>query len=135
MRKTRNAQERFWEKVEKTDTCWVWQGSLTDLGYGKFFAGSDKGIVSAHRFAYKSLIKKIGPSMTIDHLCRNKFCVNPAHLEEVTIEENIRRALPFVNRKHVRREERTECIYGHPYTPENTMLIRGGRACKVCYAK
>lgn len=134
MRKVWKAEERFWEKVEKTETCWVWQGSLSNQGYGRFTLVAKK-IVFAHRYAYELLVKKIEPELTIDHLCRNRFCVNPAHLEEVTLEENIRRALPFSNHNHVQREDRTECIYGHPYTSENTLLIYGGRSCKICYEK
>jgi hypothetical protein len=80
---------RFWSKVSKTDACWLWTGTLDAKGYGQFWDG--QVIARAPRFAYEFLVDAIPEGLTIDHLCRVVACVNPAHLEPVTSEENTRR--------------------------------------------
>lgn len=80
---------RFWSKVSKTDTCWLWTGTLDVKGYGQFWDG--RVIARAPRFAYTFLVGPIPEGLTIDHLCRVVACVNPVHLEPVTSEENSRR--------------------------------------------
>jgi hypothetical protein len=77
--------ERFIEKVQKTDTCWNWFGHRNPKGYGKF------GVMYAHRWSYEHYKRAIPEGWQIDHLCRNTSCVNPDHLEAVTLEENVRR--------------------------------------------
>ena len=80
--------ERFWRYVHKTDTCWIWTGALSK-GYGRFCVSQRPTVcVSAHRFAYRELVGHLEDDMTLDHLCRNKACVNPQHLEPVTAKEN-----------------------------------------------
>ena len=89
---TRPAPERFWEKVDKAgqDECWLWTANKTaPNGHGRFLGPG--GQVMAHRFAYELLVGPIPEGLVIDHLCRVRLCVNPAHLEPVTAEENIRR--------------------------------------------
>lgn len=84
----RPTQERFWEKVSVAgpNECWQWRGSVTAGGYGNFkFAGSNE---YAHRAAYMLSVGEIPEGLHIDHLCRNRLCVNPAHLEPVTQREN-----------------------------------------------
>lgn len=76
----------FWSHVEKTDTCWLWTGRKEKAGYGKYC-----GTV-AHRWAYRELVGPIPAGLTLDHLCYVRHCVNPAHLEPVTLLENVRRA-------------------------------------------
>ena len=73
---------RFWAKVNKTDGCWEWSGAINTGGYGSFWNGIRE--VKAHRFAYELLCEQIRDGLTLDHLCRNRSCVNPAHLEPVT---------------------------------------------------
>lgn len=85
--------DRFMEKIfVAPDGCWLWLGSVHKNGYGKFrFAGR---VEYAHRVAYLSFVGEIASGLVIDHLCRKRSCVNPAHLEAVTSSENTRRGLP-----------------------------------------
>lgn len=86
-------EEHFWIKVQKIPGgCWNWLGG-TSRGYGIF-----RG-VKAHRWSYEHLVGPIGEGMVIDHLCRNPSCVNPGHLEQVTVAENNRRAREGVLRR------------------------------------
>lgn len=84
-------EDYFWAKVEQQDdTCWQWKGASQKKGYGNFWEG--KAVLLAHRYAYLLLVGPIPEDRELDHLCRNRGCVNPLHLEPVTHEENIRRA-------------------------------------------
>lgn len=81
---------RFWSKVEKTGTCWNWKACVYDSGYGYY---SIKHIMHrAHRLSYEFFYGAIPEGLVLDHLCYNKKCVNPDHLEPVTVLENNRRA-------------------------------------------
>lgn len=95
---------RFWEKVLVTPGgCWTWAGSprnRPDL-YGRFRVHGTS--VAVHRFSYELHIGTIPDGLQIDHLCRNKRCVNPEHLEAVTQAENVRRAIPYANRPKANR--------------------------------
>lgn len=86
----RTEADRFWWKVHKTTTCWIWRGVLDRDGYGQFGVGRKN--LRAHRWAYESVVGPIPEGLEIDHLCRVKSCVNPLHMEPVTKTENIRRA-------------------------------------------
>lgn len=83
--------ERFWPKVNKTDTCWLWTGSLNNRGYGMVWDIRTQKPMLAHRASYELLVGDIPRGLTLDHLCSTPECVNPAHLEPVTHAENIRR--------------------------------------------
>lgn len=115
--------ERFWAKVEKTDHCWLWHGAVSSYtGYGSI--GHNGKTCVAHRMAYLLVKGAIPDGLELDHLCRNRLCVNPDHLEPVTHLENMRRGALAT---------RTHCIHGHEYTPENTYLApAGGRRCRQC---
>ena len=87
-------EERFWAKVRKTRTCWLWTGAISDTGYGAFNRGSgraNRDYISSHRFAYELVVGPIAEGLHLDHLCQVKACCNPAHLEPVTPAENNRR--------------------------------------------
>ena len=125
MSAARPVEDRFWEKVNLgcPDDCWEWTASRLPKGYGQF--GVAKGHqVYAHRFAYELVVGPIPTGLHIDHLCNNKSCCNPAHLEPVTPRENTRRWAATI----------THCKNGHEYTLENTYRRRdtGGRQCKEC---
>jgi hypothetical protein len=88
---TEAQQEKFWAKVEvhQPAACWEWTGRMGDQGYGIF--GYRETVFNPHRVAYTLLIEPIPDGMVIDHLCRNRRCVNPDHLQVVSHEENTRR--------------------------------------------
>ena len=125
-RQRRPIEERFWPKVQKTETCWLWTGALKSGGYGQFFA---EKYALAHRVAYELVVGPIPEGLTLDHLCRVHNCVNPAHLEPVTNGENLRRGMGPTG-IHARA---THCPKGHEYTVENTYRNKKGwRTCRAC---
>lgn len=129
----RSVSERFWSKVAQgKGDCWVWTGAAMPSGYGRFGIGGNKGVL-AHRWAYEHMVSQIPDGLVIDHLCRNRSCVNPWHLEPVTQKVNVQRG----RAAEVMRSWRsgaTHCIRGHEFSPENTRVrSNGSRACKTCH--
>ena len=123
-----DAEARFWAKVEKTGSCWLWNGQRAHDGYGIFSVGvpPKRYGTGAHRFAWEYTHGEIPEGMQIDHLCRVRDCVNPDHLEVVTPKVNSERARSFIPPVE-------ECIRGHAYTEANTYVARDGwRSCKTC---
>ena len=119
--------ERFWRKVDKSGDCWVWRGPLNAYGYGNFHIEGKTH--QSHRLSYESLRGPIPDGFEIDHLCRNRRCINPDHLEPVTPYVNNMRSFSFaaVNAR------KTHCPKGHPLDGDN--LYRhpnGGRMCRTC---
>lgn len=113
------------------DGCWEWQGALLKGGYGTIALTRTGRVTTAHRFAYSRFVAEPVKGMHIDHLCRNRRCVNPAHLEMVTAQENILRGegIPAQNAK------KTHCKRGHALTPENIYAGWKYRTCKICMRK
>jgi hypothetical protein len=117
--------ERFWSKVDRNadNECWPWKASLRMNGYGQFMLAGHN--VAAHRLAYEMVVGPIPEGLDLDHLCRNRTCCNPAHLEPVTRRENARRGIKGVLTTH--------CPQGHPYDEANTRITRNGwRSCRAC---
>jgi hypothetical protein len=130
--------ERFWSRIDKTESCWNWRGGLNSSGYGSIGVGGR--VVLVHRWAYEHFVGPIPPGLQIDHLCRNRRCANPAHLEPVTASENCRRGecgahLQDYNVLAAAERARTHCPYGHPYDERNTLRYRGQRRCKTCHRR
>ena len=105
---------RFWDKVLKTATCWLWTRHRQRSGYGSHWWNGQPAL--AHRVAYEIAVGPIPVGLEIDHLCRVRGCVNPAHLEAVTPRENALRSESFAGRN----ARATHCKHGHPFIPGNT---------------
>ena len=120
-------QERFWTKVRKTQSCWLWTASLDRKGYARFYV--DGNDVPVHRFAYELKNGPIPNGLELDHLCRVHNCVNPDHLEAVTHQVNVLRGETL----NAENAKKTHCSRGHPYDMFNTYpLPNGGRDCRKC---
>lgn len=119
-----NIMPRFLSKIEKNGTCWVWKACIDKLGYGRLRIGGRKGrAFEAHIVAYRLFVGDIPEGLELDHLCRNRACVNPDHLEPVTHSENMKRGAHAI---------KTSCIRGHAFTEENTAVYKNRRNCKAC---
>lgn len=114
---------RFDAKVERTEGCHLWVGGLNSRGYGSFGVPGG-GSVLAHRFAWEREHGPIPDGLTVDHLCCEKRCQNPAHMELVSREENSSR----LGRR------RTTCIRGHQLDGDNLYVYpgTGKRGCRAC---
>lgn len=117
---------------EPNSGCWIWTAAEKSTGYGQFWLnGEYRG---AHRVSYEFYKGKIPDGLQLDHLCRVSLCVNPDHLEAVTLRENVLRGIgpSAINAR------KTHCKRGHEFTPENT-AIRGPkkthRYCRECDRK
>jgi hypothetical protein len=135
---TEEQLERFEDKVLRSgfDACWHWAASKDTHGYGHIRL--DYKLTKAHRASYEHFVGPIPTELQLDHLCRNRGCVNPKHLEPVTVRENVLRGNG--GGAHARK---THCIHGHEYTPENTYKqtyvnkdgLQSGRSCRECKLK
>lgn len=128
----RRIQGRFWPKVAAVGNvceCWEWTAAKLKSGYGVLGVGGRTAC--AHRIAYEISIGPIPDGLEIDHLCSNRSCVNPWHLEPVTHQENQRRGLAGETMAQIHRNK-THCPSGHPYDAENTRIYKGFRNCRAC---
>ena len=125
----RSLEDRFWMKVEISDGCWDWTGYRGKNGYGRLSASYRER--APYRFSYELVVGPIPAGLQLDHLCRNRVCVNPAHLEAVTSRTNILRG----NGVAARYATRTRCAQGHELLGANLALrTDGGRKCRACHA-
>lgn len=101
---------RFARKIYvHQDGCWLWSGTITSRGYGQFVRGGRRE--PAHRVAYEVAVGPIPDGMQLDHLCRERSCVNPTHLEPVTCRENLLRGETLA----AKNVAKTTCPSGHTY--------------------
>lgn len=120
----------FWAKVEgggpgEPEECWTWIGALRSPGYPCFW---DERAQGGHRMSYEMHVGPIPAGYTIDHLCRNIVCVNPAHLEPVPMRVNNERS----NSASAKNTRKSYCKRGHAFTTENTIRTATGRQCREC---
>lgn len=116
--------------VETERGCWEWQGSATPKGYGRIWVGEK--LLYVHRAAYEALVGEIPEGLQLDHLCRNRGCWRPDHLDPVTNRVNAQRgeAGSYLGAKNL---NKTHCPQGHPYDGDNLRVnARGWRYCRTC---
>lgn len=120
--------KRFWTHIVRHDGgCWEWVGARNDKGYGNF--AIDGKTHTAHRLSYAEAFGSIPTGLELDHLCRNRACVNPDHLEPVTHRENILRGASPAAQHAVK----TACHLGHEFDAVNTYIRPDGRrVCREC---
>ena len=126
-------KDRIWQYVDKTDNCWVWTGAKA-YGYGKIFIAPGVSAGLAHRVMFTLQCPEVDISgLDLDHVCRNRACVNPTHLRPCSRQENL--LAPGSQSLAKQYKDRSTCKSGHAYTAENTYLRRNGvRECRQCGA-
>lgn len=122
--------ERFLKFVRYAENgCQLWIGYRFPNGYGLFSPGGREHSVYAHRWAHQHFVGPIPEGLEVAHKCGNRACVNPQHLKAITHRENLFDTLTSTRLN----SEKTHCVKGHEYTPENTIYTREGwRQCKKC---
>ena len=132
--KRQTVENRFWSKVDKTNSCWLWKAAKYRNGYGRFgvtFGPYNSPILRAHRISFELSKGRIPEDKQPDHLCRNRACVNPSHIELVTQRENTLRG----NGTGAQNARKTHCKNGHLLTGDNLVtnrLKKGQRVCRIC---
>lgn len=106
--------------------CWNWERHISPEGYGRVYV--NKRMMLVHRYTYTIDKGPIPEGLDIDHLCRNRACYNPNHLEAVTRSVNLSRS-PLMGRAQ---SAKTHCPHGHEYSEENTTHRNGRRHCRSC---
>lgn len=118
--------DRLVSKIDASGDCWLWTAGKDRCGYGRFGVKGRNRL--AHRVVYELAVGQIPQGLTLDHRCKTRHCVNPGHLDPISLRENILRGdgVGVVN------AARTHCAHGHEFTPENTYVARGKRHCREC---
>ena len=126
--------ERFIQRIRLVDgpletQCWMWTARLDDCGYG-WFSCKHKNH-KAHKYAYEAVLGSVPCGQELDHLCRNRACANPFHVEPVTHTENVARGIAGLWQR-----QKTHCSKGHPFDAQNTYVYTEGvyqkRGCLIC---
>jgi len=120
---------RFFSKIRmcKESKCWEWGAGKTNKGYG--FFSMNRSVFRAHRISYHVFKGELDSNLVIDHICRNRACVNPDHLRQVTTKTNVTENSKSLTAIH---KAKTHCKRGHEFTPENTYMEKKGRGCRAC---
>ena len=113
------------DKFTIGDNCWEWTAAK-QKGYGAVTI--KRKVYRAHRVIYELLVGPIPEGLDLDHLCRNRACIRPSHLEPVSRGENIRRGSSHI----AQQSAQTHCVHGHEFTEANTSWWKGHRSCRVC---
>jgi hypothetical protein len=130
-RKVQPVAKKFWSHVQKTERCWLWVGVRSSDGYGRFEIRNHQvsKVFKAHQMSWILLRGPVPDGLQLDHLCRVRHCVNPDHLEPVTMAENIRRGISPWGLN----AQKTHCPRGHELMGPNLYVTPGGgRSCKTC---
>lgn len=114
--------ESLLRRLRLNGSCVEFTGTRSRKGYGMVWL--DGRMRPAHRVMYELMVGPIPDGLVVDHLCRNHRCVNPGHLEPVTVAENQRRGVQV--------QLKTHCAQGHPWVPENIITTRRQRTCRLC---
>lgn len=120
---------RFWRKVAvaANSDCWTWCAGKNGNGYGQFFLDGQNRL--SHRISLNLFGVQIADGLVVDHICRNRSCVNPAHLRVVDRRTN---ALENSSANAYFNTLKTHCPKGHPYSGENLIVWRNKRMCRTC---
>jgi hypothetical protein len=127
--------EKYTDKIDHPQGCWIWSGTINRGGYGNCYVNKDgyRTTMQASRAWFEHVNGPIPPGLELDHLCRNRVCVNPSHLEPVTGRENTLRS-EALTAKYARA---THCKNGHPFTGDNLKIRSSSlnhRRCAKCSA-
>lgn len=128
---TAATRARFWIKVDMSEDCWIWTASRNARGYGSF--GIEGRTFLAHRVSFEMHHRALEPGEHVDHLCGVTSCVNPAHLDACSPEENLRRQIAAGRHRSIlaeRNAAKRACPRGHAY---DTVRRDGYRRCSQCH--